>query len=205
MKALGTRRQAALFAVLAVLLIFVLVRWSGRAKTDPVAAPLETVVAATPRPAFRAVARRPGKRASTPEEVPLITAGDLEPRRRSIGSDTGRDLFDLREPTPKPPPPPTPAPPPPPQPGDPRFTGPLPPPTPRPTPAPQEPVFKLIGIFGPQHSPIAALQYGTEVINAREGDVVLGNWIIRQVGYESIDVGFVGFSPTESRRLPISQ
>jgi hypothetical protein len=85
------------------------------------------------------------------------------------------------------------------------MVGPLPPPPPTPTPAPPEPVFKLIGIFGPKDRPIAVLQHGDDIINAREGEVVLRSWIIRKVGYESIDVGFVGFSPTESRRLPITQ
>jgi hypothetical protein len=83
--------------------------------------------------------------------------------------------------------------------------GPLPPPPPTPTPTPPEPVFKLIGIFGPRDRPIATLINGDEQILAREGDVVLGRWIIRKVGYESIDVGFVNFPPTESRRLPITQ
>ncbi|MDQ5858406.1 MAG: hypothetical protein M3542_09055, partial [Acidobacteriota bacterium] len=85
------------------------------------------------------------------------------------------------------------------------FVGPLPPPAPTPTPTPPEPPFKLIGIFGPKDRPIAVLQTGEESYNARAGDVILGRWIIQKVGYESIDVGFVKYPPSETRRLGITQ
>jgi len=118
---------------------------------------------------------------------------------------TERDLFDLREPTKRPPPTPTPAPPPPPAPGDPRFVGPLPPPPPTPTPAPPPIPFKFIGSFGPRDRPIAVLAAGDRIVNARAGDVVFERFVLRKVGYESIDVGFVGFAESESRRLGIGQ
>lgn len=201
--ALGTRRQALLFGVLAVLLLFFVVKWSGR---DPDVATVSPTTSAdvegAPRPA---IGRRPRARAAEPQEVPLITARDLEPLLGGGGATTGRDLFDLREPTPRPAPPPTPAPPPPPAPGEPAFVGPLPPPLPTPTPPPPTAPFKLIGIFGPRDRPIAVLQNGEEIYNARAGDVILSRWIIQRVGYESIDIGFVGFSPTETRRIPITQ
>lgn len=202
--ALGTRGQAILFGALAILLLFAVVKWSGREKAPAPPVPVPAAVAEG-REARSARGGQSRTRAVAPEEIPLITARDLEPRLRGIGGDTGRDLFDFREPTPTPPPVPTPAPPPPPGPGQPAFVGPLPPPPPPPTPAPPEVTFRLIGIFGPKDHPIAALQYGDEIINAREGDVVLRVWRIQKVGYESIDVGFVGFPPTESRRLGITQ
>lgn len=201
---LGTRRQALLFGALAVLLLFFVVKWRGRTSpAPPPAASTPGVVDATePRPA---IGRRPRARSNEPQEVPLITARDLEPLLGRGEGSTGRDLFDLREPTPRPAPPPTPAPPPPPAPGQPNFVGPLPPPAPTPTPVPPQPPFRLIGIFGPRDRPIAVLQTGEETHNAREGDVIQGRWIIQRVGYESIDVGFVGYSPAETRRLAISQ
>jgi hypothetical protein len=137
--------------------------------------------------------------------VPLITARDLEPLLGGRGGGTGRDLFDFREPTARPAPVPTPAPQLPPAPGQPGFVGPIPPPAPTPTPVPPLPPFKLIGIFGTRDRPIAVLQTGEETYNARAGDVLFERWIIQKVGYESIDVGFVGYSPTETRRLAISQ
>jgi pyruvate/2-oxoglutarate dehydrogenase complex dihydrolipoamide acyltransferase (E2) component len=200
--ALGTRKQAILFGALAIVLLFAIVKWSGREKTPPPpdAAP-EPVAVRREAPAARGRSRT---RAVAPDEIPLLTERDLDPRLRGGAGDTGRDLFDFREPTPTPAPVPTPAPPPPPAPGQPRFVGPLPPPPPPPTPAPPEITFRLIGIFGPSDNPIAALQYGNDIINAREGEVVLRVWRIQKIGYESIDVGFVGFPPTESRRLGIT-
>jgi hypothetical protein len=202
--ALGTRRQALLFGVLVTLLLFFVVKWSRR---DPVASPPASTApgvidADGPRPA---IGRRTRARAAEPQDVPLITSRDLEPLLGAGGGGAGRDLFDMREPTPRPAPVPTPAPPPPPAPGHPGFVGPLPPPAPTPTPAPPEPPFKLIGIFGPRDRPIALLQTGEDTYNARAGEVILSRWIIQKVGYESIDVGFVGFSPTETRRLGITQ
>lgn len=202
---IGTRRQAILFGALAVLLLFFVVKWSSKAK--PSEAPLPVAPAAAESIEIRP-ARGGRRRVPTPgaDEIPLLTARDLEPRLRAGRGDTGRDLFDLREPTKPPPPPPTPAPSPPPGPGHPGYIGPLPPPLPTPTPTPPEPPFKLIGIFGPRDRPIAVLANGDDIFNARAGEVVLGRWIIRKVGYESIDVGFVGpYSPAETRRLPITQ
>jgi hypothetical protein len=195
--AIGTRRQAILFGGLAVLLIFFVVRWSAREK--PAHSPTAPVADSVDEPDSRGARTR--RRAATPrpDEIPPLSRELLYPSRRAGAGDTGRDLFDLREPTPVPPPLPTPAP------TIPPMHGPLPPPPPTPTPAPPEPTFKLIGIFGPRDRPIATLINGDEQILAREGDVVLGRWIIRKVGYESIDVGFVNFPPTESRRLPITQ
>lgn len=195
----GTRRQAVLFGVLAVVLIFFVVRWSAREK--PVENPAAVVATGKELP-VRAGRRR--NATPRPDEIPLLTARDLEPRLRAAGGDTGRDLFDLREPTKPPPPSPTPAPPPPPGPGHPAFVGPLPPPLPTPTPTPPEPPFRLIGIFGPKDRPIAVLANGDEIFNARAGEVVLGRWIVKKVGYESVDIGFVG-PWTETRRLPITQ
>ncbi len=204
---IGTRRQAILLLVLGVLLIFAVVRWSSSARSS-----LES-----PRPARAAIGaeaisaeeetprgRRPGVRELSPDEVEMISPEDLEPRRGRAQAATGRDLFDFRPPTPPPLPTPTPAPPPPPAPGDPRFIGPLPPPPPPPTPTPPEIPFRFIGTFGPREHPIAVLVAGDQLVNARAGDVVFDRFILRKVGYESIDVGFVGFPPPETRRLGIT-
>ena len=83
--------------------------------------------------------------------------------------------------------------------------GPLPPPPPTPTPKPPDVSFKFLGSFGPKDNPIAVIQQGDEIFNARAGDTLFGKFVLRKVGYESIDVGFVGFAQTESKRLPISQ
>jgi hypothetical protein len=203
--ALGTRKQAILFGVLAILLLFAVVKWNGRDKTPVLPPSSSPEVVAVRREAPPSRGSRSRVRTVGPDEIPLLTERDLDPRRGPGGGDSTRDLFDFREPTPTPPPVPTPAPPPPPGPGQPGFVGPLPPPPPPPTPAPPQVTFTLIGIFGPADRPIAVLQDGVgAVLNAREGDVVFRVFKIQKIGYESIDVGFVGFPPTESRRLGIS-
>jgi hypothetical protein len=201
---IGTRWQAILFGTLAVLLVFFVVRWSAK-KPAPERVEVITSAKADSTELSARGSRHSRARNAAPEDVPLITSRDLEPRLRTGAGDTGRDLFDLREPTPPPPPTPTPAPPPPPGPGHPAFVGPLVPPPPPPTPVPPDPPFKLIGIFGPKERPIAVLTNGDDILNVRAGQVVFGRWIVQKVGYESMDVGFVGYPATETRRLPITQ
>ncbi|HEX9303043.1 MAG TPA: hypothetical protein VGA31_01190 [Thermoanaerobaculia bacterium] len=195
---IGTRRQAILFGALAFVLLFAIVKWSARERSAPVEASIPSPTAERRLPPL-ARNRKPRARSVVPEEIPALTARDLEPHLRGGAVDTGRDLFDFREPTPTPPPVPTPVP------TIPPTFGPPGPPTPLPTPAPPNIAFQLIGIFGPKDRPIAVLRSGDQITNARKGDVVFGQFKIQNVGYESIDVGFVGFPPAETRRLPITQ
>jgi hypothetical protein len=205
----GSRRQAILLAVLGVLLALFVVRWtfSGSKKQETVGLASAPASAPAEAPARAAGGSRRGATATvvSPDEVPLLSPEDLRPRSRRGSELTERDLFDLREPTHRPPPTPTPAPPPPPGPGDPRFVGPLPPPPPTPTPAPPPIPFKFIGSFGPRERPIAVLAAGDRIVNARAGDTVFERFILRKVGYESIDVGYVGFDDSFSRRLGIEK
>jgi hypothetical protein len=145
--------------------------------------------------------RRPASKEVSPDEVPLLQKEDLGTGPTRGSADTGRDLFGLSEPTHPPLPTPTPAPP---VPGDTRFIGPLPPPPPTPTPAPPAITFKFIGTFGPRDHPIAVIQQGDDILNVRAGDILFGKYVLRKVGYESIDVGFVGFAESETRRLGIT-
>ncbi|MEO8430321.1 MAG: hypothetical protein ABI592_02350 [Acidobacteriota bacterium] len=203
---IGTRGQLYAFIVAAVLLVLFVAKWrSGPAAGAPPAA-RRPAAAGSPedeRPGPRAAAR-PDEKTTNPDEVPIVTTKDLDPQRSRVEGPTGRNLFDLRPPTPVPPPPPTRAPPPPPSAGSAEFVGPLPPPPPTPTPAPPDVSFKFIGTFGPKERPIAVLLLGEQILNARAGDVVFDRFILRRVNYESIDVGFVGFAPTETRRIGIA-
>jgi hypothetical protein len=133
-----------------------------------------------------------------------VSVEDLNPPRARRAGEDGRNIFDLRVPTLPPPPTPTPPPPPPPAPGSASFVGPLPPPLPTPTPVPPEINFKFIGTFGPRDHPIAVLLMGDQLLNARAGDVVFDRFILRNIGYESVDVGFVGYPPASTRRLGIT-
>lgn len=205
----GTRTQFYVLLVSGALLVFVLVRW----RSGPSA---PSAVAGRGAPASRAAGpleeERPGPRGParanekviTADEVPIVTTKDFDSQRDRREGPTERNLFDLRPPTPRPLPTPTAAPPPPPRPGEAAFVGPLPPPPPTPTPAPPDIPFKFIGTFGPRDRSFAVLVLGDQIVNARAGEVVFDRFILRRVGYESVDVGFVGFAPTETRRLGIA-
>ncbi|HEX4439044.1 MAG TPA: hypothetical protein VH854_03175 [Thermoanaerobaculia bacterium] len=215
----GTKRQAILFGSLGVVLLLALVRWRPGGKAE---APAATQVAsrgaapATGAPSAAAAdadsggdsksfihgARRPAStKEISPDEVPELSMKDLAPSKGGA-ADTGRNLFGLTEPTKVPPPTPTPRPP---MAGDFAFIGPLPPPPPTPTPHPPEVTFKFIGSFGPRENPIAVIQQGETVLNARAGDTLFGKFVLKKVGYESVDVGFVDFPHAEPKRLGITQ
>jgi hypothetical protein len=218
-KKLGTRKQAILFATLAVVLLLAVVRWRPGGASAPAGgssfAPSAGPNAARPSAGAggdpsgdeagsagrgRRAAVKPGKEVN-PDDVPVLDVKDFAPHAAKGSADPGRDLFDLREPTRKPLPTATPAPP---APGDVRFVGPLPPPPPTPTPAPPAVGFKFLGTFGPKEHPIAVIQQGEQILNVRAGDTLFGKFILKKVGYESIDVGFVGFPEAETRRLGIT-
>jgi hypothetical protein len=209
---LGSRRQAILLGALAVVLLLAVVRW--RPGGD---APAASAAAARPAAkgagaakiggdaagdeggaAFRS--RRSAVKEVNPDDVPVLQVSDFAPPS-GPGADGGRDLFELRDPTKPPLPTATPAPP---APGDVRFIGPMPLPPPTPTPRPPEISFKFIGTFGPKEHPIAVVQQGDQVLNVRAGDKLFGKFILKKVGYESIDVGFVGFPESDTRRLGIT-
>jgi len=206
---LGSKRQALTFVALGVVLVLAVVRWNSGAGTQapPPGAPTKKAAVSGPgsvddeTPAARGGRRSTSSKVLSPDEVPVIDPKDFDVPRVKGQSDTGRDLFDLREPTRPPAPTPTPRPP---MPGEPNYVGPLPPPPPTPTPKPPDVSFKFLGSFGPKDRPIAVIQQGDEVFNARAGDTLFGKFVLRKVGYESIDVGFVGFDPNETRRLPIT-
>ncbi|MBV8517441.1 MAG: thrombospondin type 3 repeat-containing protein [Acidobacteria bacterium] len=154
----------------------------------------------------------------------------LEPESGSYRSE--RNLFAYKEPPP-PPPPPAAAPPPPPpdqdKDGIPDFRDncvkvPNPdqkdidgdgigtaceqePEIPPPPPAPVPPQFnyKFIGMFGRPQSPIATFAREGEIVNARIGDVIEGKFILRRIGIESAEIGFVGFPPDVTQRIPLGQ
>lgn len=143
-----------------------------------------------------------------------------------------RNLFTFKEPPP--PPPPQPPPPPPdrdkdgvpdfkdncpntPNPdqadidgngiGDACQTTPVVAPPPPPPPPPQPPAFpyKYIGTFGPANHPIATFSGNGEIVNARVGETVDNKFIIRAIGVESVDIGYVGFPPDVKTRVPLGQ
>lgn len=94
-----------------------------------------------------------------------------------------RDLFKFKPKAPPPAPRPSEAPRAPVAPPPPRSSGPTPPP----------PIaLKFIGYFeAPGGKKIASLTDGRGVVNAREGDTVLGQYKIWRIGVESIDISYL--------------
>jgi hypothetical protein len=181
--------------------------------------------AVTPSPAHdaarTAMAAPPGVQ---PVRLDLLDA-------ESGSYNSNRNLFAYKEPPPPPPPPPTPPPAPPPdqdKDGVPDFrdncvsvanpdqrdidndgigTQCDEPETPPPPPPPTPPQFtyKFIGTFGRPQNPIATFTRDGEIVNARVGDVIEGKFILRRIGIESAEIGFVGFPPDQTQRVPLGQ
>lgn len=68
-------------------------------------------------------------------------------------------------------------------------------------PQPPELTMRCIGRFGTDESPLAAFSSDGEVVTARAGETIHGKFIIRAIGRESVEIGFVGFA--ETTRIPI--
>lgn len=63
--------------------------------------------------------------------------------------------------------------------------------------------YKYIGTFGSAKNQIATFSLNGEVTNVRVGDTFGGQFILRNIGIESVDIGYVGRS--EKTRIPIGQ
>lgn len=72
---------------------------------------------------------------------------------------------------------------------------------------PKPPPLTLVflGSFGAENRRIAVFadQSGENLYNARPGDVLEGKFIVDRIGYESVDIKFVGFPAEPAKRLPI--
>ena len=75
-----------------------------------------------------------------------------------------------------------------------------------PPPAPKPPQFtwKFIGVFGQPDNPIAAFSRSGEILNARTGDTIEGKFILRRIGIESAEIGFVGFPRDTTQKIPLA-
>lgn len=80
-----------------------------------------------------------------------------------------------------------------------------PPPPPPPAPVPPQFDYKYIGTFGGATNPIATFARNEEIVNVRAGEVIDGKFILRSIGIESVEIGYVGFPPDVRTRIPIGQ
>lgn len=76
-------------------------------------------------------------------------------------------------------------------------------PTSSPLPATMPPEFTLeyLGHFGPRHKKIAVFSDGRRVVNALEGDVIDGNFIVARIGHESVEILLADFPGWPAQRL----
>jgi hypothetical protein len=78
-------------------------------------------------------------------------------------------------------------------------------PPPLPAPVPPQFTMKYIGTFGPASNPIATFNGNGEIVNVRVGETIDGKFVLRSIGIESVEIGFVGFPPDVKTRVPLGQ
>jgi hypothetical protein len=78
----------------------------------------------------------------------------------------------------------------------------LPPPPPLgPQPPPVDVTF--LGSFGPPTRRIAVFTDGKTIYNAERGDTLSGKFVVHAIGFESVDLTFVGFPDVPPERLAV--
>ena len=71
---------------------------------------------------------------------------------------------------------------------------------------PHPPEFNLqyLGRFGPPERQIAVFTNGKQIFNKQEGEVIDNKFIVAHIGYESVDIGFVGFPTVPAKRVGVT-
>ena len=73
-----------------------------------------------------------------------------------------------------------------------------------PPPPPLPPfTYKYLGTFGSARNPIASFSSEGEIVNVRVGETFGGRFILRNIGIESVDIGFVGYPADRTQRVPV--
>jgi hypothetical protein len=70
-----------------------------------------------------------------------------------------------------------------------------------PKPRPPAIDFRYLGSFGSKGRKIAVFSDQNEIFNALQGDVIKQRFLVVGIGYESADIGFVGFPSEPAQRL----
>jgi len=70
---------------------------------------------------------------------------------------------------------------------------------------PKPPPFTMsyLGNFGPPNRRLAVFSDGKTIYNAQKGEVLAGKFIVAEIGYESVDIRFVGFPDWPPQRLAV--
>ena len=189
-------RKKLLLSMLGVLLVILGWQQFPESRSTRGGAELDSVQSSRPRKGRNV---RRSRRPPQPKEVRelLLSALDPEPRQYKIG----RNLWAFYTPPVAPPPAAPPR----------RRPRPI---TQAPPPEPPPPVigtgkqlpviqFKYLGSFGPKNRRIAVLSEGEELVNALEGDVVMENFRVAKIGFESVYIEYVDFPDTEAAQLKV--
>ena len=71
---------------------------------------------------------------------------------------------------------------------------------------PHPPEFNLqyLGRFGPPEQQIAVFTNGKQIFNKQGGEVIDNKFVVAHIGYESVDIGFVGFPTVPPKRVGVT-
>ena len=78
-------------------------------------------------------------------------------------------------------------------------------PQPPPQPVPPQFPYHYIGTFGTAENPIATFSGEGKIVNVHAGEIIDGKFILRGIGIESVEIGYVGFPPEQKTRIAIGQ
>lgn len=70
-------------------------------------------------------------------------------------------------------------------------------------PKPPEFTMEYLGNFGTPEKKIAVFTDGRKTYNALEGETIENKFIVARIGYESVDIRFVGFPDWPAKRLGV--
>lgn len=65
--------------------------------------------------------------------------------------------------------------------------------------------LQYLGRFGPPDKQIAVFTRGKEIFNKQEGEVIDNQFIVEHIGYEAVDIRFVGFPEVPGKRVGVTR
>jgi hypothetical protein len=71
-------------------------------------------------------------------------------------------------------------------------------------PRPAEFNYQYLGRFGPTDRQLAVFSNGKMVFNKQEGEVIDNKFIVAHIGFESVDIRFVGFPDVPAKRVGVT-
>jgi hypothetical protein len=74
-----------------------------------------------------------------------------------------------------------------------------------PSPHPADFDLQYLGRFGPPDKQIAVFAKGKAILNKQEGEVIDNQFIVAHIGYEAVDIRFVGFPDLPAKRVGLTR